>query len=309
MCVLTLCHVDAYPGCSLPHRCGPCSRRRRRSANAGGCSALGSDTGTRPPGTPSRSRSSGTGTSRCQSFLPFYGTLWGDNWLLEVGKSVLRNGGVGGGSRTDLIWAVEAVVVSITPQTGWDAASAGTHVLVDRTCGENWTGGSQQWTFFQHESLSRDFYQKVQRQPSQKTEHFRAESWGLSCAQTREGMLRRPSHIGGRTFPQWVALHKERSKTFGTGWEASLTWVCWDSIGLSPVPWQFLSSSPILQSSWPSQSHFCEMQRLLRHWNWSSAQRSSQPLYNQMQIKHRININDCSDVKRKLHNRKVLPLY
>lgn len=35
------------------------------------------------------------------------------------------------------------------------------------------------------------------------------------------------------------------------------------SFFFSPVPWQFLSSSPILQSSWPSQSHFSEMQRLL----------------------------------------------
>lgn len=45
----------------------------------------------------------------------------------------------------------------------------------------------------------------------------------------------------------------------------------------SPVSWQFFSSSPILQSSWPSHSHLREMQRLLWHWNWSSSQRSSQP--------------------------------
>lgn len=64
-------HADAYPGCSSPRRCGPCSRRRRRSANAAGCSALGSDRGTRPPGTPSRSRSSGTGSGRRQSLSPF----------------------------------------------------------------------------------------------------------------------------------------------------------------------------------------------------------------------------------------------
>ena len=56
-----------------------------------------------------------------------------------------------------------------------------------------------------------------------------------------------------------------------------------EDIGFAPVPWQFLSSSPILQSSWPSQSHFSEMQRLLWHRNWSSAQRSSQPFCKQIQ--------------------------
>lgn len=77
--------------------------------------------------------------------------------------------------------------------------------------------------------------------------------------------------------------------------------------GLSPVPWQFRSSSPILQSSWPSQSHFSEMQRLLRHWNWSSAQRSSQPRYNQTQLKHRI--SDNSYVKTSLQNKNTLSRY
>lgn len=84
---------------------------------------------------------------------------------------------------------------------------------------------------------------------------------------------------------------------------APAIWASWDYISVSPVPWQFLSSSPILQSSWPSQSHFSEMQRLLWHWNWSSAQRSSQPLCKQTQLKHTININDQSYVKIKLNNR------
>lgn len=55
----------------------------------------------------------------------------------------------------------------------------------------------------------------------------------------------------------------------------------WGFVLRAPVSWQFLSSSPILQSSWPSHSHLSEMHRLLWHWNWSSAQRSSQPLCNQ----------------------------
>lgn len=54
-------------------------------------------------------------------------------------KGVLMNGGVGGvgGGGTDLVRAVEAVVVAVAPQAGGDAASAGTHVLVEGTCGEN----------------------------------------------------------------------------------------------------------------------------------------------------------------------------
>lgn len=46
-----------------------------------------------------------------------------------------------------------------------------------------------------------------------------------------------------------------------------------------PVPRQFLSSSPVLQSSWPSHNHLREMQRLLWHWNWSSSQCVSQSFW------------------------------
>lgn len=43
---------------------------------------------------------------------------------------------------------------------------------------------------------------------------------------------------------------------------------------------QLASSSPVLQSSCPSQSHLTEIQRWFRHWNWSSEQWLSQPLWN-----------------------------
>lgn len=64
-------------------------------------------------------------------------------WMIgcwRLGKECVdewRGRGKGGGSRSDLVRAVEAVVVSVAPQAGRDAASAGTHVLVEGTCGEN----------------------------------------------------------------------------------------------------------------------------------------------------------------------------
>lgn len=48
------------------------------------------------------------------------------------------------GRGADLIRAVQAVVMSVTSQAGWHTSSAGTHVLVDRTCGENWKGSRSQ---------------------------------------------------------------------------------------------------------------------------------------------------------------------
>lgn len=40
-------------------------------------------------------------------------------------------------SCTDLIWAIQAVFMSITPQAGWHTATAGTHILVHRARGDN----------------------------------------------------------------------------------------------------------------------------------------------------------------------------
>lgn len=148
-------------------------------------------------------------------------------------------------------------------------------------------------------------------QPSQKIELFGAEFLGLSCTPTYVGTLLRwfnTCWFAGWSlfffffFLQWALLQKGHfNRNFHffscTCLEAPAIWASWDYISLSPVPWQFRSSSPILQSSWPSQSHFSEMQRLLWHWNWSSAQRSSQPLCKQTQLKHTININDQSYAK------------
>lgn len=39
---------------------------------------------------------------------------------------------------TDLIGAIQTVIVSITPQAGWHTPSTGTHVLVHRTWREHW---------------------------------------------------------------------------------------------------------------------------------------------------------------------------
>lgn len=55
---------------------------------------------------------------------------------------------------TDLVWAIQTVVMSITPQAGWHTPSTGTHILVDRTCRDSWKRVkciSQQPTFSQLE--------------------------------------------------------------------------------------------------------------------------------------------------------------
>lgn len=41
-------------------------------------------------------------------------------------------------SCTDLIWAIQTVVMSITPQAGWHTPSAGTHVLIHGTWRDCW---------------------------------------------------------------------------------------------------------------------------------------------------------------------------
>lgn len=97
------------------------------------------------------------------------------------------------------------------------------------------------------------------------------------------------------------ALKDTRTSDFFVPVRAQKRWSGFPGISfdLSPVPWQFLSSSPILQSSWPSQSHLREMQRWLWHWNWSSAQRSSQPLCTQTQLKHNINRDDYGNINHR----------
>lgn len=61
----------AYPGCSFPHHCGPCSPTHHRSASAEGCSERDSGRGTRPPGTPSHSQSVGRETLQIIKIVPF----------------------------------------------------------------------------------------------------------------------------------------------------------------------------------------------------------------------------------------------
>lgn len=66
-------------------------------------------------------------------------------------------------------------------------------------------------------------------------------------------------------------------------------------IFLNKIPGsQFFSSSPSLQSSWPSHFHFADMHWPLEHWNWSLEQPVSQYLcYNKNSIYSRsvLNIN------------------
>lgn len=231
---------------------------------------------------------------RHRDILWYLSGIWVDNWLLRVWKRLIwwmELVATERGRGADLIRAVEAVVMSVTSQAGWHAASAGAHVLVDRTCGENWKGSRSQSAgrfvcFQRFEDLWRS-----------------SCVWGHVAEVVIHLLVCRVNHFYSKRslfFNKWYYKEAEKLHIFCSCMcsEAWLSWFSWHCFGLSPVPWQFLSSSPILQSSWPSQSHFSEMQRLLWHWNWSSAQRSSQPCYNQTQLKHHININDNNFVKK-----------
>lgn len=77
------------------------------------------------------------------------------------------------------------------------------------------------------------------------------------------------SHLQYKQCCGQQRLHKGGQLWFSVWWELS-----------SPVSWQVFSSSPILQSSCPSHSHFIEMHRLLWQRNWSSEQCASQPFCN-----------------------------
>lgn len=142
-------HTHTYPGCSFPHHCGPCSPTRRHSASAEGCSGHGSGRETHLLCTPLHSQSvskeiiktvHSSDVVSCNQRKPkpilFFCCFW---------------------SCTHLIWAIQTVVMSITPQAGWHTPSAGTYVLVDGTRRGYWRRAkdiSQQPAFSQLQNHS-----------------------------------------------------------------------------------------------------------------------------------------------------------
>lgn len=121
-----------YHGCSLLHRCDPCSPTRRHSASAEGCSAPGSDTETHPLCTPSHSQSVRAETPQVISHEKRTRKREKCCFNMIISDLCITL------SYTDLIGAIQTVVVSVTPQAGWHTAPAGAHVLIHRARGDGW---------------------------------------------------------------------------------------------------------------------------------------------------------------------------
>lgn len=167
--------------------------------------------------------------------------------------------------------------MSVTAQAGRHAAAARAHVLVDRAGRHNYrreecvtgtthrdevcnthviqprsefefppvTGGSVRLLLV---GDSNDLTEYTQR----FSELFTVKIKRFFDLQKNNNYKLNSSRLQYKQYCRQHRLHKRTALSFSVWWQIS-----------SPVSWQFFSSSPILQSSWPSHIHFIEMHRLL----------------------------------------------